>query len=65
VYKNVKRTELVSLLVSTIIDILLILLCNNDGSVGIACSSPLNIFVYVISDDGPYGPKHVVKKIRA
>jgi hypothetical protein len=41
------------------------LLCNNDGSVGIACSSPLNIFIHVIPEDGPYGPKHVVTIIRA
>jgi hypothetical protein len=45
--------------------ILLILSCNNDGSVGIACSSPLNIFIHVIPEDGPYGPKHVVEIIRA
>jgi hypothetical protein len=40
----------------TVIDILLILLCSNGGSVGIACSSPLNIFIHVIPEDGPYGP---------
>jgi hypothetical protein len=34
-------------------------------SVGIACSSPLNIFIHVIPKDGPYGPKHAVKIIRA
>jgi hypothetical protein len=36
-----------------------------DGSVSIAYSSPLNIFIHVIPEDGPYGPKHVVKIIRA
>jgi hypothetical protein len=36
-----------------------------DGSVGIACRSPLNIFIHVIPEDGPYGPKHVVKIICA
>jgi hypothetical protein len=57
--------ELVLFLISTIIYIFLIFLCNNDGSIGIACSSPLNIFIHVIPEDGPYGPKHVVKIIRA
>jgi hypothetical protein len=33
--------------------------------IGFACSSPLNIFIHVIPEDGPYGPKHVVKIIRA
>jgi hypothetical protein len=28
-------------------------------------SSPLNIFINVIPEDGPYGPKNVVKIIRA
>jgi hypothetical protein len=46
-------------LATTILDILLMLLCNNDGSVGIECSSPLNIFIHVIPEDGQYGPKHV------
>jgi hypothetical protein len=50
---------------TTILDISLMLLCNNDGSVCIACSSPLNIFTHVIPEDGPYGPKHVVSIIRA
>jgi hypothetical protein len=27
--------------------------------------SPLNIFIHVILEDGPYGPKHVVTIIRA
>jgi hypothetical protein len=52
-------------LATTILDISLKLLCNNDGSVGIACSSPLNIFIHMILEDGPYGPKHVVSIIRA
>jgi hypothetical protein len=50
---------------STILDISLKLLSNNDGSVGIACSSPLNIFIHVIPEDGQYRPKHVVSIIRA
>jgi hypothetical protein len=63
--RDLRDLYLGNFLATTILDISLMLLCNNDGSVGIACSSPCNIFIHVIPEDGPYGPKHVVTIIRA
>jgi hypothetical protein len=50
---------------SAILDILPSLICNDNGSVSITyIQQSFSIFVYVILEDGPCGPKHVVKIIR-
>jgi hypothetical protein len=45
---------------SFILDILPLLVCNDNGSDRIVYSSLL-AFLYEILEDGPCGPKHVVK----
>jgi hypothetical protein len=45
---------------SVILDILSLLVCNDNGSNRIAYSSLL-AFLYEIPEDGPCGPKHVLK----
>jgi hypothetical protein len=44
----------------TILDILLLLICNSDGSVSIAYGSAFDIFICAILEDGLCRSKHVV-----
>jgi hypothetical protein len=41
------------------------LLHNNLNEISKIVVAPLNIFIHVIPEDGPYWPKHVVSIIRA